>query len=283
MRFLHSIGRDQNEVTAADKIRWLATLVDERPALSGATIYNLGAALSEYGHDDEEERGKQATLVRAFTLELRSSRALAPPNLPPPAMPLSVFRELLDQNKPGGGYRSHEPLRARTRALLKLEWRAGLRQREVVRARRYWLTECHGGFILKCTGPTPRQNRLIPIRNAKEKALCAVVELRAWMALMPNDPQAFLFPRIDVSGTAHWDEPLDARMFRIHLKKVLRRIGAERYTFESIRRSFFRRCRDQLGEAPAFYFSGLSRPDVLYRQLRAEPQWPKLRSLFERM
>lgn len=190
---------------------------------------------------------------------------------------------LLDQVKPNSGYKTHTLTRGRYRLLLKLLWHSGLRQKEIVAARRCWVGQGDGGYILKCSGPHPRQNRLIPIRKAKEAALCAASELRWWLELSPTDPQAFLFPQIDSAGVAHWNRPSNIRTLQSHLRALLKQIGAQRYSLESVRRSFFKRCRDQLGVAPALYFSGLSTPENLARQLRAEPYWPKLRSLFERI
>jgi hypothetical protein len=275
---LRARGRSCSSITAADKVSWLAAVVHETPAISWRTLNWYGHCLAILGPRDDGERKTQRLIVRAFVTELKACRVLTPQQRPSPAMPLAVFKRLLAETE-RDVKRCNVAIRVQTRALLKLCWRVGLPLREAVLIRRAWLKRTKDGYLLRLQrNRGPRDTIAIP--RTSDPSICAVRELDRWLRLVPTIPHGFLFCRIDRKRRFCPTTPLDARLFHISLRRYLQRIGETQYAYSSIRRSFLRRSREQLGEAAAFYLSGFVDPRSLSSALRAEPNYAAIKPIF---
>jgi hypothetical protein len=276
---LQNLSVDQ--LTAKDKIDWLGTLVRNSSHIAWYTFHKYGQALSAFGPTDESERENQNRLVRAFTLELRHHRVFKPTRLPAPAMPLSVFRHLMWSLRARSAKRSRIIPKARMRCILQLAWRVGLRPQEALRARRSWLCKTETGYILQCQGKYKRRRRRLVIPTSGDILTCAANELDNWLGFVPDDPDTFLFPASDLLGQIRPNASYDKPRFFHALQRYLADINASQYGYSSIQRSFLRRGLVQLGEPATFFLSGYSSPELLRRNLRAEPDWSSLPDAFE--
>jgi hypothetical protein len=278
--FLRDRGVPPAAITAQHKIEWLASLVRESLGISWSTLDQYGRGLSVFASGDDAQQAHQRAIVRAFTLELRHHRGFQPPEMPAPAMPLSVFRALMLHLRPRGTAVSRMISRARIRCILKLAFRTGIRLSEALVARRSWIIETEFGYIFHCRAGFRRQHRQLEILYSDDLLTCAATELENWLRFIPDDPNGILFPTADLTGHIRPSVTYDEKRFLHALRRYLNQIDARQYDYSSIRRSFLKRSYVQLGEAKTFVLSGYSSPDLLRRNLRAEPDWASVPTLF---
>lgn len=277
-KFLDDFGAEESSATAGLKITWLRSLLNEDPPPQFKVLYNYSRGLDDIGPSDEEELRRQAQLVSAFTLDLRKSRLLSPPGAPAPAMPLSVFKRVLNTINVEHPRRRFRFTGERLRTGLKLTWAIGLSRLELSRLRSEWLSERVGGYLLRYRDGTHRDRDLaIPID--RDSSLCAATQIRVWLELLDHPDEGFVFPEIGMDEVRSWDEPIHPHTWGSGLGYVLRSIGLrKRYCWESIRRTFQKRSRYALGEAATIYLSGYRVPTSLAHNLRREQDWSALRN-----
>jgi hypothetical protein len=265
---LRTLGLSLQEATAAAKVQWLLSLLDEDAPMAWSTFEAYARQLEAFGPNDEDERQQQALIVTRFAFELKNNRVFRPCK-PFRAMPLDVFKDLVDRfERPTRLWRLP---RARMRAQLKLGWSAGPHLEELRVMRRHWLTRHSDGYILSIQGGPAWANRKLAILALRDKSICSVAEMDRWLALLPPDPDGLLFPGTDRNGQFHAS---DVPFSRIELEEAirvrLRRYCQRRYTYTSIRNSFLKRCRERLGDAATFYLSGLQQFPSYLQAMRGE-------------
>jgi hypothetical protein len=273
--WLRERGSSLRGITAADKLSWLASVVDERPPISWRTLSWYGRCLALVGPKDATEGYRQRLIVRAFVSELKNCRRLAPQRRPSRVMPRAVFERLLRETECNVRPKDIAS-RVRLRLLLKLAWRVGLTLREAVLIRRGWLKRTKNGYLLRFPDRRPARATLA-IPRSNDPKLCAVRELDRWLRLLPPVPQTFVFCRIDRLGRFRTDAPLLRYDFHQRLRHHLGRVGETQYAFSSVRRSFLHRSREQFGEAVTHYLAGFVDPRSLNNALRAEPNFSAIK------
>jgi integrase len=250
-------------------------IVREKPPPSFTLIYYCARGVCDYG--PARDREWSTSVVRAWVLELRYNRALAPPRQSQKAMTATQFLRMIRRfSRP-----SHRPTdvvaRARHRAALKLTWWTGLSAAEISKIKQAWLQKVGDDYVLKFQGRLKRARKFAIPRSAN-KDICAARELDAWLRRLPHDPHGYLFPQIDRQGNLHTDVPAPAMTWSQLVKVQMEALGIKGYNWTSIRISFLKRTRDERGILVAFILSGLSRIDILHRLLRREPDWSKVRT-----
>ena len=163
------------------------------------------------------------------------------------------------------------------RAQLKVGWWAGLQIPELKQLRKRDLQRVDDGYIVSVSGGHEFSSRTIMIAKSRNKKLCAVRELDRWQKEVSLKPDDLLFPRTDRKGRLHQPRlPFFSHVFAQCIRKRLRKLGLREYSYTSIRVSFVKRCRDQLGEAAAFALSGHTQYGAYRWLLRGEPEFVSL-------
>lgn len=263
------------------KILWLQSIVNEKPPPTFSNLYRYSRCLEELG--PLESRDEQAEIVRAFVVQYRKSRSLRPPGVPHSSMTLSVMRHMMMELDPlarKGDLRSPEISRARARTGFKIEWFTGVLREELNSIRCGWIIPHRDGYILDMHSRFPHRRRTLPIPRLDDKLLCPATEIAAWLKRSPPSPESYLLPMIDrPTQQIHWDSPVNNNYWSAALALLLNSIGEPGYTLMTMRRSFLKRCLDQLGPVMTLYLSGLETAEQLRWTLRGEPDWPKAKSI----
>jgi hypothetical protein len=268
LQLLADHGLSEHQATAAIKMQWLLAQLDENRRMIWTTFADFARSLAPIAPDDEHELAKQDEIVHAFVRELRHSRVfLSKTNHR--AMPKDVFKLLVSSIR--GGIKERRITRDRLRAKLKLCWSSGISVEELLVMRRTWIKWQPDGYLLTISGQAPWVNRTIAIPRLKDSSVCAVRELDNWFETLPPSRNGFLFPRTDGHGEFPVDgPPFDRDEVYSAMNYRLRQIGHREYDYTSIRVSFLKRCREQLGEAAAFHLSGSKEFKSFRELLRAE-------------
>ena len=274
--YLTSIGVSDETVTAFHKIAWLQSIQEGPDARRWQSIYQYALGLAEIGPTDRKELARQAEIVRAFTLEMLVHNK---PRAPRRAMPPAVFKQLILSGSVDTARPTERLSSRRNLAGLKLAWNTGLAPAELCKIRRGWLHRDlkDGAYILAFKGQTARRTRTLFIPANEDPDLCAVVELDRWLALLPTDPAAFIFPKMHRSYHLRYDAPMAGHAWGLVLKRLLRKVGQVGvYDFHSIQRTVFVRIRSERGPAAALAASGFYDARSLDWKLRREPDWSRV-------
>lgn len=266
--FLAKHGVVAENATPELKVGWLLGVVNENPTPTWTTIQEYARGLERLGPSDDDERMRQAEIIRGLMISLRN-QSIFPPSKPHFAMPRHLMEELVGRfhrTKPPEGLASE-----RMRTQLKLAWATGIRLREMHAMRQNWLRRSANGYLLTIrTGPlwTIRE---LPIPRLKQHSICAATELDHWLTRLPRDPNGFVFLRTSKAGKFYAENaPFCRDVLTQQIRYHLRQMGHPRYGYMSIRVSFLKRCREQLGDAAAFYLSGIKQYEKFMQSLRGE-------------
>lgn len=264
-------GLLEHEATPTVKIRWLLNELNSRSGMNWKTFRAYLTNLAALGPTDEEQRNEQALILDGFAEHLRNS-PLFKPHRPQWAMPPGVFKNFILTFKGTSRVRGWAQCRSRTQ--LKLCWSSGVRIIEQLAMKRHWLERRKSDYLLTVHSELPWVRRRIAIAQLSDPSTCAVRELDCWLERIPDDPDGPLFP-LRVHGQIS-PEPFDRSELASAMKFRLAQLGFPQYCYTSIRVAFFKRAREQLGEAAAFYLSGTQELKAFRALMRSEADFIRL-------